>query len=290
MSEPGEPKPPMRSALRDLVGEKSRALTEHPELDELLAYAERRLEGERAERLKDHLALCRSCADKFLDFKAFSDEVDTRKEPGARAETAWRELQWRIQGEEEKKADVSEIPSEAKEPETVPRRKDPEVLPEPANDYGPSSWPKVMAAVLAIAVVGLMFPYLQGKKGTKEAPAELFSLEANAPSEREPGTRGLNVDGGAEAKRLSAGKHLKITIALPVQAILYEDFRIEVVSLPGDAIEVSQGGSAPGEKKEVVLDLPAGKLSPGSYEIRVYGLKDGGSDRLVGQKNIEVSE
>src|SRR4029077_9035446 len=32
----------------------------------------------------------------------FSDEVDARKEPGARAETAWRELQWRIQGEEKK--------------------------------------------------------------------------------------------------------------------------------------------------------------------------------------------
>ncbi len=48
----------------------------HPSEENLVAYAEGRLEGRDTEAIQDHLAACAECADLLLDLEAFHEDAD----------------------------------------------------------------------------------------------------------------------------------------------------------------------------------------------------------------------
>jgi hypothetical protein len=276
--------------MRDLV-EGRGARQGHPDLDDLLAYAERRLEADRAERLKDHLATCPECAKLFLDLKAFAKDVNAQNdqaEPSARAEAAWWELQSRIQGEEKRGASA-DFSSEAKEPEPVRRLEAPAPLPKTANDRG-LSWLKLMAALLAIAVVGLVYPYIHGKSGVREARVRHYPLRIEAPLESESGTRGLSLDREARAITIHTGDHSVVDITLPVDATPYEDFQVSIMDEASRGSVWKKEENAPGEEKRFSFDLTPGELPPGRYQLQIHGLENGRQDRLVGQAVLEVTQ
>ncbi len=90
-------KPDLDAALRELAAEERRRLGgEHPDPEVLLAYQQEDLPEAEAERIRDHLALCRECGELVLDFAAFpgleppagGPRVDRRE-----IRERWRELQ-----------------------------------------------------------------------------------------------------------------------------------------------------------------------------------------------------
>lgn len=66
-------KPDLDQAIRRMAAQERRALTGHPDPEELLAYHERQLPEASAEGIRDHLARCPECARVVLDFEAFPD-------------------------------------------------------------------------------------------------------------------------------------------------------------------------------------------------------------------------
>ncbi|HEX6201149.1 MAG TPA: zf-HC2 domain-containing protein [Thermoanaerobaculia bacterium] len=77
----------LREALQDGAARTAGAGSGHPALDELAAYHRGELPEAEAERVREHLALCRECADLLLDWRDFARD----EPPGAAsaAAAAW---------------------------------------------------------------------------------------------------------------------------------------------------------------------------------------------------------
>jgi hypothetical protein len=146
---------------------------EHPALEQLVAYHERRLDPTAHECLQDHLTICADCAELVLDLSNFRELRADGAEPAAsRVDAAWQELTKRI--------------SDAPRPET--EASDAQILQFPStasssasSDPAPRSWrsraPPLLAAALAIAVVGLSWQVTTLSKTV----ADLSGSWANQP-------------------------------------------------------------------------------------------------------------
>ena len=291
MSDPREPasgeEPSWRSDLRDLINAERRTLQGHPDVDELLAYAEGRLTGEPAERLRDHLAICRECADFFLNLSAFEKALaveDARTASNPRAEAAWWEFQSRLKEEEQ-------IVPPSPPAEVTPFRR--EVRPAASRPFWHGRAMRLAAAVL-VAAVGLGIWNLWSRPGagvleTNQEVSEETRFLTFRPAEPEArGTqRGGAVGWRDREKELSVTQDEFLGLPLPEGALSYPAYRAEVVNAEGGPPLLTaedlklmprvEGGSGQG----FTVKLKRGALDPGEYTIRVDGVKTGALEPIA---------
>lgn len=222
--------------------ERRRPLGNHPAPGELAAYHANELSPEEDDRVREHIAGCRECADLVLDLQAFHDAA--KEEPSGVVDleqaAAWRELRKRME------------PEPGKTPLVPSRSVSPGFFASAQGGYS-------IAAALLVAVVGLA--------------AWNVSLVRES---REP--RGIPmVRTFVDVDSLRAGGELPepplvlpapIILSLPTEApdLLY---RVDFVPEGGRHSERSLEVSAQGTDLPILL--PEGALPPGRYDVRVAG-------------------
>jgi hypothetical protein len=239
MSSPTPPsKPPLRSAIRGYVEDERRGRGPHLEADELVAYHERRLAADAAERVRDHLVLCPECADLLLDLGELAAPAQPAGAPDlttGEVEAAWRELAPRLRA--------------APAPVPMPRRALAPVLP----------W--ALAAALLVAVVGLSARMVN----LQQPEAGVVDVHLDSVTEQ---TRG-----GGETQ--SASRPMAVFLTRPSEGWSSDTLEIEIHEMGTGGRLVWKGRVQPDDKKDLTLSLRADYLRPGTYRLRAYPLGDG---------------
>jgi len=301
MSDSGEPKPPLLPALREVVRENRNALTDHPDISDLQAYCEGRLTGTPLERLKDHLALCPECAALFLDLKAFVNDAThegRRPESEARVESAWWQIQGRLGEEapqEERARAVPPAPVTSMEAHRTRTR--PDESPKTPSWRAPFS---LIAAALLLGVVGLstwsaLRPGAELPQYNVGLTDETKFLLGVRQRRSAPGIqRGVEPWPLGQVETIPAGEETSLGLSLPQGVPPFAHYELAIVKkgedeplFPRAGVELISGlerGSGDG----FTLSLPSELLSPGIYEIQVYGQDSEVSWEPVASYSIQV--
>ena len=137
-------------AARELAEEAARAVSEHPSVDDLIAYQESRLSEDRTETVRQHLTACPQCRDEFLQLAVFDagDEAADLKPTPQETAADYAAFQARL-GDGLGKTEVPVKPEGGSQPAPVVA----------SNCYagpGVRGW-WTLAASLALALSGLWF-------------------------------------------------------------------------------------------------------------------------------------
>ena len=248
-------KAPLAPALRALAADARRELGPHPGDDQLVAYHERRLDEPEAERLRDHLALCAACAGLLLDLAAFSagEPAAASELTDGEVEDAWRSLARRL-------------PAAASRRQALPPGRSSRWLP----------WAVAAALLAGVVALSAWIVILRQELRSRLRPradAVLANLEP-----RGEGTRG---EAGAGEERPRADRPATLILhALPERGDPSYELEIREAR-PGGRLLWHEGGLRSRDLGVLVLELPAGALPPGSYQLRLYGLDAGRREPLA---------
>ncbi|HEX9670654.1 MAG TPA: zf-HC2 domain-containing protein [Thermoanaerobaculia bacterium] len=232
---------PLGTAVRKWAEEARSQAGEHPGAERLMAYAEDALDTAGAERLRDHLALCRECSRRVLELRAFPGHTtpDVPALSAAEVEREWQRL-WRRVGHER-----GGLP-------TVRRRR------------VAATWaPWALAASLSIATLGLLAwgTSLDRRLADQLRPRGDAVLLEHLPT---PGSR-------APDQAVSrAGAPLVVVTDAPVPRDTTR-FVWEVVPAAEGAAVLWRGPAERSSDGLFVLQLPGGFLAPGRYRLQLYG-------------------
>lgn len=240
---------PLAAVVRKWAEEVRPRAGEHPGAERLAAYAEDALDAAAAERLRDHLALCRGCSRRVLELRAFPGHAapDVPALSAAEVDREWQRL-WRRVG-----------PKKSKRPAAPARRA--------AADWAP--W--ALAASLLIATLGVSTWGVSLQRRLREqarprGDAELLELPP-------PGSR------AAERSVSRAGAPLLVVTDPPVPSDV-TGFDWEVLPAAAGAPALWRGPAERAPDKRFVLQLPGGFLAPGRYRLQLYGTGPRGRTRL----------
>jgi len=247
---------------------------EHAEIEELVAYQERRLPEDEAERLRDHLAVCEECLALYRDLEDFEELESSPGRPIPSAEI------WRGVGERLDREPATEVTHEERA-------------------RGPSFSPLLAAAVLlvflgAALVLGLaLVDRHQEAERLAERNVELErrleelarpQLELPTLTLRPPGSaRGgdepavLEVPPGADVFALT------LVLPTPTEDI---DHRLEILDAQ-DRPVFSEGGLKRTEFGTFQVVLSRSFLAAGRYRLRVFAER-AGSPRLIEEYELEI--
>lgn len=148
------------AALRDWAAGQERAVSEHPDPEELVDYQEARLEPAAAERLRRHLLACPACREELLLLEGFDREVpeDSPLRPSEQAtERGWQRFQ-------AARAAGGAVPAGAATAEEGGRP------PRPARSSRPR-WLVAASVLLALAAGALLGPLALDRWGREEVVA-----------------------------------------------------------------------------------------------------------------------
>lgn len=239
----GPDRPDLDEALRGLAAEERRRLgDQHPEPDVLLAYQQGDLPELRAERIRDHLAICSECGELVLDFAAFP-ALDP---PEGISRLDRREIQERWRGFQEA----------THENRVSIWRRPAVLLPLAAG---------LLAATIGLGAWGLA---LQRDLAQANGPrGSVLSVELAPTTVVSRGTeeRGLRLSPRAQI--------LSITLDL-VPGETYPDYRVDCRDAAGRMVarnlEVLSG-----EAGSFTLIVPLSRLPSGRYRFELVGLRQG---------------
>jgi putative zinc finger protein len=211
---------------------------EHPAAEKLASYLADELSSEENDAIQEHVASCGHCAERLLDLQRFLEFVPQESRQGvADLETAaeWRKLRQRIHRETEKKPFFASA----------------------RGGYF------VAAALLAVSI-GLTVWNLNLVRASRQ-PRPLSTM-------RTLESRESFRSGAAPSVEEPISLPAQITLNLPVEM---PDPRYRIEMFPQrnprgkTSLELSPEGS------ELRFFLPEKALAPGSYSLRVRGLRDG---------------
>ncbi|HVF60859.1 MAG TPA: zf-HC2 domain-containing protein [Thermoanaerobaculia bacterium] len=255
---------PLASAVKKWAEEARTQSGEHPEAARLVAFAEDTLDPAAAERLRDHLALCRECSRRVLELRgALADgevldflaqaPADVPALSAAEVEREWQRLWGSVRAAERR---------------PVARRR--------ADRAAP--WvPWALAAGLLVTTLGASgwVVELQRRLGERE-PAR-------------PRTDAVFVEWTATGGTLR-GEPVVTSAAAPlffaVQAGPRRDeggFRWEILGAGGRRVWISPPQPRPARDR-FVLQLPSHFLAPGGYRLRLTASGPQGSRELAVQE------
>ncbi len=234
------------------------SINPHPSVDTWIDYHAGKVSDEEVTGLRRHLSGCRQCVDLVLDLDAFAAPPPPRDGAAADFEKAavWRTVKRGVAS-----------------PQPAPRawfR---------LRASGATWWPAVaaVAASMFFAVTGLS--QRSARVELESRVAELTRLQPNMvivdlrPGARERSTGGidatvdLSVDAGT------------ILIVTPQDAVDFPDYEIRVVDTAGSEVRRVSGLQI-SEFGNFNLAVPPGALAAGSYELRLFGLAEGGEEPL----------
>lgn len=248
--------PPSIDEFVGTVGAELRGgVSGHPSARELTAYHRDELTDEEMERIRDHLSLCRDCADLVLDVASFAEpEAGSRTFAASEGmPAAWESLRSRLPDDERSPATVIPFP-----------RKTPRLLPRSAP----------IAAALVVAVVcGWMISRWQsGEAPGLGEPQLTVPVQDLFPRSYRRGSDPLpSLEVPTEARIFL----LQLNLA---DAGSYPDYFLRIVDAAGGEIWSGNGlrRTAAGNFR---IALPRRLLPAGQYGIELYGV--GGSSRTL---------
>lgn len=260
----------LRQGVRQMAAEWRKTRGEHPSAETLLAYHDDELSEAEARDVREHLSLCRECAETVVDLANFPD-VEPRDEAfrlsTEEKEVHWQELLGRI---EERGGFEEDLVRTKTSPTTGP----------PTTRWRPY----LMAAVLAVATLGLGWWIAQLQQAPLPGPAPEANL---AVIELAP--LGVSVLRGEDAHELPESiSSLVVLLALPDLQPL-EDAAV-VVRKQGPEGEVvwRRSGLVRTPTGHFSVRLPREMLPPGTYHLTLTGTTEG-DEELLAEYELEIA-
>lgn len=255
------------AAARLLIEEGRRRVGPEPSVEELAAYQRGDLSPEAEERFRERLAHYPDAV-RVLEALAVEDYAGAPGDPhylsDEALERSWETLQGRLRWR--------------------PRLWPPTWL--------PADWVRIVAVPAAVAIVAGALGFLAGGVRTGELEREVAVLReprvnpeilAISPDGER---RGPAVERSFRLPPIEGAHHLSLTL---YEAPSFPDYRLEIVPADEKAAEPiwARSGLAPEPGAVVRLVLPGGFLSPGRYEIRLFGI-EGEERTLLATYTIEA--
>jgi hypothetical protein len=236
-------------ALRDAASRVRRSLARHPRPEVLVAYAERELPPVEAERVADHLAVCRACGEllqDYVDFPLTAAPAETGSTAEAEVESAWERLRPRLR--EPASGNFRVLPFAARSRRRTARRR--------------------LAVLAASAVLAVGAAAVAGWVVRRPAAVEVAVIDLYPLSEVERGA-------GTDAAAAGWAGPVVVRLNAPGSAA-GQSYRVEIVRRdppPTTTWRLDRlRQRSPGE---IAFELRPGVLSPGSYRIRLTGNRSG---------------
>lgn len=253
-------------AVRDLAEEATRAVTDHPEPEELVDYQEGRLAEEEAKQVRQHLVACSKCAQEVLDLETFDfdNPEDAELRPSAAETTeAWVTFQ-RQSTEEVRGARVLDMARGMPAPPTAS-----------TVQRGLKLWAPLAASIL-IALTGLGF-WIAGiaERGHSATPIQ-FEASAN------PYVFDLLPDGEGHRRNASTSREVVVPAGMDLliprlnlgDQTPYATYRAEILDAAGTPIW-SQSELRRQPAGQFIVLVKRASLPVGEYRFRLVGLTDG---------------
>ncbi len=233
-------------AIRDWAQGERRAMNEHPEVEQLIAYQEGRLGEPEAERVRVHLSLCASCADELLGLEHW--DAAARTEPEQAIDPALLPSPASLAAHRQRftARTASRPPTPVSGP-TAPRRR----------------WPTTFALAASGLVAALALGWWMGGRGPEGANDPfVFDL----------------VPAGTAVRRAATPQEIRVPQGLdPLVARLnlgeltdHESFRAEIRD-SRDRVVWARAGWVRQPAGSFAVLIPRRDLAPGVYELRLFG-------------------
>lgn len=230
-----------KSAVRDLARAMEARQTAHPAHDELLGYAAGALDAAEQDRIEDHLALCRECTRTVLDLTVLARaELEEERLPESMLAAEWARLR------------------RAAAPAPVSRFR----RLAPALPYA------LAASLLLAAGLGWRTVRLGEEVRQLSAPRSDVYVADLVPT----GGPGLRERGEPEAVRPPAWASRVVLILAFGGPASHPEYEVEIATADGRPLW-SRRGLHPGPDGTFALDVPRSWLPPGTYRIRLSGLR-----------------
>ncbi len=241
----------LREAVRDLNRAARAALRDHPEVESLTDYRAGKLSPEAAERIRDHLTLCRECRGLVLDFGTFADvSLDGDRLPTADIDSDWKRLYRHLRSENRP------VPAVA--------------APLSRSQSSRLAW--ALAAVLAAAVVGLAI-WVQILRhdlievaGPRLNPSVIDLIALDNP---------IREDASRQQVVFPAVVDQVVLILNPTLQHEFPDYGLDILTSPEGKLRWSRRELWPGAEGNFTLALPRAFLPVGHYWLELYGIADG---------------
>lgn len=241
---------PLATAVRKWAEEARSQAGEHPGAERLMAYAEDALDTAGAERLRDHLALCRECSRRVLELRAFPGHAtpDVPALSAAEVEREWQRLWSSVRAAERRPA---------------ARRR--------AGRSAP--WvPWALAAGLLVTTLG--------------ASGWMIALQRRLGERAEPRTDAVLVEHtatGGTPRGVPVVARSAAPLVVAVEAGIKRGeggFRWEIVAAGGRRVWSGPPQQRPAGDR-FVLQLPSRFLAPGQYRLRLTARGPEGARELA---------
>ncbi len=252
MSRPEDPRREPKAALRDAATRLARELVElkeHPAIDELVDYQERRLDGKTDARIQHHLSICADCAADVESLAGLDaereEDMSLAPDPGSTAED-WQRLQRRL---------------------AEPVRE---------TEAGPAQAWLLAAAVatLALAAAFLLYRWGSDPRPDREKVADQpFLVDLFAETES------VQRSGRAQTVIPPAGTDLFILRLVLNDLTIHDAYRAEIVGAD-EASRFTAEALRRQPTGEIVLVVPADRLGPGGYVLELLAASDAGWRRF----------
>ena len=264
----------IEQAARNFQAKARRTMTDHPEVEVLLAYQEGRLLGEEADRVRRHLVLCQDCAREVLSLGAFDEPATEGFPTEAENLASWERFQRKLADEAAGKVPATEHAAGrdgahgggARDGATGSRSR-----------RRPRPWrlgnPWLLAASIAFAVTGLAtwWPTFQMQMGGlavlpgAEAPHLLpFRLRPAGESAKRSASVVENIGVPAATDTL-------ISTLLIADQDPFPEYRVEIQDQAGRPV-VRHRGVRRQKDGSFLLQLPRSKLPDGVYRLHLSGI------------------
>ncbi len=261
-------------AARQLTDEESKAVSDHPGAEELVAYQEGRLEGEALERVRRHLVACADCSRELLELSAFDQDEPSELRPTA-AETAadWDEFQQRL-AEDKAGGRVLEMPGRPGAA-SVPA---PGAATPARPGAGWQGW--LLAASVLLALGGA---WLWIDSFSRQAPTPADQLASLRPYDFD-----LVPDGEALVRDATSAPEIEVPAGM--NALLprlnlgdqtpHDAYRAEILDAVGTAVW-RQADLPRQPAGHFTLLVPRAELPAGAYRVSLIGITDGDETALA---------
>jgi hypothetical protein len=253
-----EPIDPELDRLLGLLAEEERGATdpaEHPGAATLSSYHARTLPPDEVSRVQDHIVACRQCRDQLLEYAQFLGPVS--EDPADNVSSFERAAEWRRLKER-----MEEKEATAPEPLPVKAADDRRRILRSLRAF------QALAAALGALAIGLFLRdvHFRGQARVLPEQAIVFGAIRSVPEQPKP-------------TRVRPPAVLRISPDAD-----YLRYRVEIETASGQPKQTLE--IAP-DRDGGLIEIPDG-WSPGTYKIRVLGLKDGRAEPVGRAKELIV--
>ena len=286
MSQPADFEAAFNSAVeraaRELAGEAEGAVSDHPDVDELVDFQEGRLAGDDAERVRRHVEACAECAREVRELESFDvDEPANAELRPSPEQTAADWAQFQVQIARQDAGQDDQEPGGGRVLEMPPH----DAPATPAATAAPSRavrWLPMAASLIVGLIGGFWIASQRTTPAEMPAPGNLYAVDLVPDGEDRVRDAATVADVAVPAGMDALTARLNLGDQTP-----YASYRAEITDEAGVVVWSRDGLRRQPAGQFVVLvdraDLPAG-----NYRLSVFGAADGG-ETVLATYSFEIS-